>query len=148
MNDNVLPFRRRPDDPVLELPPAPTRREQTVATLTLAGDLGIIWKDLAVRYSWHHGVASSVLSTLHREGKIARLADKRDGCGIYVHLDHVHGRATRPYGSSVTNDLLSDMATFLSHRIPRCTHDDPRGHSCRSCEARMLLARIKDHQKK
>jgi hypothetical protein len=140
MDDNVLPFRPRPDTPAVELTP-PTRRASALATLELAGDDGITWRDLATRFSWHHGVASSVLSVLHKEGKVRRLAKKRDGCGIYVHPDHVHGRAISHYGSSVRNELLTDVVTFLA-TIPRCTHDDPRGHKCRSCQARVLHARI------
>lgn len=59
--------------------------------LTVA-DLRRIYPDL------HHGSLSSALTNLHRDGKLARLEDKRDRCHIYVLPGYVNGRVTQPAG--------------------------------------------------
>jgi hypothetical protein len=59
---------------------------------------GATWAEVAKARGWHHGQASSALSTLHRRGLIARLEASRDGCGIYVTPEYVHGRPTVPQG--------------------------------------------------
>lgn len=46
----------------------------------------------------HHGTLSGVLSVLHADMKIARLAEKREGCKIYVHPDYLDGRAAEAQG--------------------------------------------------
>lgn len=46
----------------------------------------------------HHGTVSGALSNLHKVGRIARLAEKRGGCKIYVLPGLVCGRATEPQG--------------------------------------------------
>lgn len=46
----------------------------------------------------HHGTISGVLSVLHGEYRIARLADTREGCKIYVHPDYLDGRAAEAQG--------------------------------------------------
>lgn len=43
----------------------------------------------------HHGQASSALTTLHQQGRIARLADRRNRCHIYVAPEYVAGRETQ-----------------------------------------------------
>lgn len=42
----------------------------------------------------HHGSISGSLTGLHKSGKIARLADTRGRCKIYVDLEYVDGRTT------------------------------------------------------
>lgn len=46
----------------------------------------------------HHGTISGTLSNLHREGRIARLSQKRGRCKIYVMPEYVGGRTTEPQG--------------------------------------------------
>lgn len=46
----------------------------------------------------HHGSISGALSNLHKARRIACLVDQRDRCHIYVGLDYVRDRETRPQG--------------------------------------------------
>lgn len=64
----------------------------------------------------HHGHTSGALSILHKEGKIARLAQKRRGCKVYVHRDHVFGRLTEPYGRMRPTLTDDEQARFENLR--------------------------------
>ena len=46
------------------------RRGDALIYLGLVGEQGATWRDLADYLDVHHGAASSVLSVLHREGKV------------------------------------------------------------------------------
>jgi hypothetical protein len=46
--------------------------------------------------SMHHGSISSALTNLHRDGRLARLEEKRDRCHVYVVPEFANGRATQP----------------------------------------------------
>lgn len=74
------------------------RQKYVVQMLHHRGRSGITWKELANITGWHHGQASGVLSVLHKEGRIARLLDKRARCRIYVHLTHIGDRLTDSQG--------------------------------------------------
>lgn len=69
---------------------------------------GATWKDIADRTGWHHGTTSGALSVLHKNGKIARLTQKRDKCRIYVLPEYVYGRETDEQGRK--------------HTCPECGH--------------------------
>ena len=77
-----------------------TKSRQTLTMLYLFNQKvnGTTWKELANHLGWHHGTASGVLSVLHKEGRISRLLDKRNGCRVYVINDYVAGRATDMQG--------------------------------------------------
>lgn len=49
----------------------------------------------------HHGQVSSALSTMHEDGYLARLAERRQKFEVYVHPDSVAGRETREHASAV-----------------------------------------------
>jgi hypothetical protein len=51
-----------------------------------------------VNPAWHHGDVSGCLSTLHKALVIARLADRRGRCKIYVMPEFVEGRSTERQG--------------------------------------------------
>jgi hypothetical protein len=74
------------------------RQKYVMFVLQIRGTRGITWKELAELTGWHHGQASGVLSVLHKEGRIARLLDKRARCRIYVHPSHVGDRLTDSQG--------------------------------------------------
>jgi hypothetical protein len=46
----------------------------------------------------HHGRVSGALSVLHKVGKLARLAETRDKCKVYVLPEFVDDRPTEPHG--------------------------------------------------
>jgi hypothetical protein len=80
-------------------PPHEDRREQALAFLATQGVRGGTWKELAEHLGIHHGSASSVLSLLHKNGRISCLAeDRRDRSHVYVLPDLVGGRPTRARG--------------------------------------------------
>lgn len=72
--------------------------------------LGLTWRELADALGVHHGVASGLLSGLHRRGLIERLGPthRRLRCSAYVLPEHVNGRDTVPYGRQRT--LTDDPA--------------------------------------
>jgi hypothetical protein len=60
---------------------------------------GLTWRDLATEAGWHHGQASGALSVLHKEGRIARLAEeRRTRCAVYVLPEYVEGRPVAAHG--------------------------------------------------
>jgi hypothetical protein len=73
------------------------RQSDTLGYAAVFGVEGITVKDLREMTDWHHGVASSVLSNLHMAERLARLAERRDRCAVYVLPEHVGGRETQPH---------------------------------------------------
>lgn len=59
---------------------------------------GVTWKEVADARGWHHGQATSALSTLHRRGFIVRLEETRQGCGVYVLPEYAGDRPTVAQG--------------------------------------------------
>ena len=68
------------------------RQKQTLIALNQSGYSGLTWKELGELFGWHHGQASGCLSVLHLEGMVARLAERRNRCSIYVIPEFVNGR--------------------------------------------------------
>ena len=89
------------------------RQRQVVRYLASQGTRGATWQDLAHRFGWHHGTASGALSVLHKAGVIARLAETRDRCKVYVHPLHVDDRTTEQHRPNVSTRLLIDMIDEL-----------------------------------
>lgn len=74
-------------------------RQQRVGNyLMRRGINGATWKELAEHYGWHHGTASGALSVLHKTGHVARLAERRYRCKVYVLPQFVQGREVEPHG--------------------------------------------------
>lgn len=73
-------------------------QEATVLIITEHRDRGATVADMREWLGVHHGTASGALSILHRNGRIARLAERRDGCKIYVVPQYVMGRTTETQG--------------------------------------------------
>lgn len=80
------------------------------------GAQGVTIVDLRSWFSeMHHGTLSSALTNLHRDGRLARLVDKRDRCHIYVLPEHVGDRPTepptaRPGGFDAAQAALNEQA--------------------------------------
>jgi hypothetical protein len=80
------------------------RQRRVLTWLAERGPVGATWKDVAGRYDWHHGQASGALSTLHKEGRVARLAEeRRTKCAVYVLPEHVGDRPTAAHGRQETD---------------------------------------------
>lgn len=69
-------------------------RSDALSLIIDSDTYGITVKELRQSMDWHHGVASSVLSTLHEQGDVARLSQRRDRCSVYVLKSKVEGRET------------------------------------------------------
>lgn len=76
------------------------RQAETIARVRLHGHYGYTVRELRAITGWHHGQASSVLSVLHKDGRLARLAESRNRCRVYVLPEYVDGRDTEPHGSA------------------------------------------------
>lgn len=59
---------------------------------------GGTWKEIADASGMHHGTVSGALSVLHKDGKIARLTERRNRCRVYVHPAYVNERDTDSQG--------------------------------------------------
>jgi hypothetical protein len=77
---------------------ASARQKEALRYARLGGTYGLTVKELRDMTGWHHGQASSVLSVLHKEGKLERLTTRRDRCQVYVRPAYVMGRETVPHG--------------------------------------------------
>lgn len=75
-------------------------REATLALVGGAGDRGFTVRELRETLQVHHGSASGALSTLHKNGDLARLSETRMRNKVYVTPRHVNGRDTETQGRS------------------------------------------------
>lgn len=73
-------------------------RETVYRHVTNTGAYGMTWSELADASGRHHGSTSGALSTLHKQGDIARLTDKREGRKIYVGTPYINGRPIEEHG--------------------------------------------------
>lgn len=93
------------------------RQRRVLGYLRNAGLEGLTWKELAEYMHWHHGSASGVLSVLHKEGHIARLAtQRRHRCAVYVLPEYVQGRATAAQGRSKPDAAPGPLALTDAER--------------------------------
>lgn len=83
--------------------------EKTLDLLINARKDGVTVADVRRKLRIHHGTASGLLSALHREGVIMRLADKRGAYKIYVLPRYVGKRETERQGRA--------------HTCPECGHE-------------------------
>jgi hypothetical protein len=75
------------------------RQYKVLRALDMNAQLGLTWRDVADVFGWHHGQASGALSVLHKEGRIARLAEeRRNRCAVYVLPEYVNGRPVAAHG--------------------------------------------------
>lgn len=106
-----------------------TRQRQalTLTSLRDSGPNGLTWKELGDARHWHHGQASGVLSVLHKEGRIARLAERRNKCEVYVLPEHVDGRDTKPHGRKrpTLTDDEQRVLDALTKAVDRTSNADP-----------------------
>lgn len=65
---------------------------------------GATWAEVADALDLHHGQASASLSSLHLEGRIARLKERRQRSQIYVLPEYVGDREVAPYRPNRARD--------------------------------------------
>lgn len=80
------------------------------------GQVGATIADLRAQFDYlHHGSLSSALTNLHRDGRLARLVDKRDRCHIYVLPVDVGDRPVeQPTASAYRGAVPSDAQARLN----------------------------------
>ncbi|GAB2733159.1 hypothetical protein [Nocardioides pakistanensis] len=87
-----------------------SRQDETRTRLTAARTDGLTVAEVCAATGWHHGTASGVLSVLHMVGDIARLAQTRNGCKIYVMPRYVGARVVEPQGRKAKPTSASPFA--------------------------------------
>ncbi|HVQ18919.1 MAG TPA: hypothetical protein VMT27_07775 [Actinomycetes bacterium] len=106
------------------------RQRETLRRVSAARFFGMTWKDLADSEGWHHGQASGALSVLHKQGRLARLRERRDRCEIYVIPDFVDGRELSPHRPNSHKAALTDAEQAVVERA--------RSHSAEPVVAQLL----------
>jgi hypothetical protein len=76
------------------------RQARILQALALAGPMGRTVVDLRDGNANHHGKTSSALTSLHKDGRIARLVEKRNNSHVYVLPEHLDGRTNVPPGAN------------------------------------------------
>lgn len=88
--------------------PAPQERMlKTLRYLREREHKGATWFELGQNFDWHHGQSSAVLSTLHREGRISRLKEKRGKSYVYIDNMWIGDRETGKHGRQTHEDPYS-----------------------------------------
>ena len=146
MNDdnNVVPLRRgNPPDLMAMLVRGTDRRSAVRILLDQRGAEGMTWSEVSQALGIHHGAASALLSHMHREQQIARLAlDHREGSSVYVLPQYVAGRQTLPAKRS--SELTHDLAAMVERLHTGCSHPEHMPHpTCKQCQMRELLVRYR-----
>lgn len=74
------------------------RRQRSILEhLSGSGPVGSTVAELRRDLTEHHGQISGSLSSMHRDGLIVALMERRNGCGVYVLPEHRQGRLERPF---------------------------------------------------
>lgn len=110
------------------------RARQAITYLDAMGQRGLTVVDLREVTGLHHGQASSVLSVLHKAGKIARLAERRDRCQVYVLPEYVRDRETVPYTPNRRNRVEQVKAAVRAV----CTYENEHGQGMRMASIDMI----------
>lgn len=101
--------------------PAKHARVQDVVMVYIGsrGQVGATIADLRDQFDYlHHGSLSSALTSLHRDGRLARLVDKRDRCHIYVLPVNVADRDTEgPRALGAASDAANEQARQEGHDL-------------------------------
>lgn len=74
------------------------RQDRALRLLSASGGFGVTVAEFRGVTGLHHGKASSVLSTLHHDGLVARLLERRERCAVYVRPEFVGDRETATHG--------------------------------------------------
>jgi hypothetical protein len=80
------------------------------------GEQGLTVVDLREITDLHHGQASSALSTLHRLGQLAMLAERRDRCHVYVVPKYIGERDTVEPRRNKSREHVAALRTYLDQR--------------------------------
>lgn len=105
------------------------QQSATLEALNMAGMHGLTYRELNAALGIDHGSSSGVLSNLHDTGWIARLAQRRGRCKVYVALEYVNGRETEVQGRNKPELLPHNhryRAQLPKGECPACDDNDAR----------------------
>lgn len=144
--ENVYPLmrpQREEESPPAEEPVQHNRLEVAYAWIRTMDLTGMTWHDLAETTGWHHGQASSALTTLHKRGRIKRLHTTRDRCHVYVAPEFVGDRPLDEPRLSVNNQMLADAIEILRGTDWCGLHSStlPQPDTCQECKVIDLVTR-------
>lgn len=98
-----------------------SRQTQVLQYLDYVQYQGATWRELATEFNWHHGQASGVLSVLHKEGAIFRLAkERRNRCSVYVRTEYLNDREFEMHNSAKRKDETYWRKKFASEIDKAC----------------------------
>lgn len=80
---------------------------------------GATWNELGEELDLHHGAISGVLSTLHKQGIICRLTERRSRSQVYILPKYVNQRQTEAYKPNVSARLLNEILKELDADLAR-----------------------------
>ena len=100
------------------------RQRQVLDHLSRMEGDGATWAEVAAALSLHHGQASASLSSLHLEGRVERLKERRGRSQIYVLPEYVGERETAPHRSNRPRNTVD--AHEVWHEGYVAGHDDGR----------------------
>jgi hypothetical protein len=61
-----------------------SKRDEVVERIRRRGELGLTCRELEIATGWHHGMASSPLSAVARQGRVQATGERRLGYAVYV----------------------------------------------------------------
>jgi hypothetical protein len=106
-------------------------QSQVVESVRVRGSHGMTIAELREDFRMHHhGSLSGALTVLHKAGRLARLAEKRNRCSIYVYPGYEAGRLTvaakrQPKVAHVK--ITSSMdAEFIGHLVIAALNEKDR----------------------
>lgn len=119
------------------------RQRRVLEGMVRRGWLGATVKEVRESTGWHHGVASGVLSVLHKDGRLARLTDRRDRCAIYVLPEHVDGRDTAPHHANrrVTSEMYDEALDLIADLYGPLSRGLTPGYDAMSRAERLIIGR-------
>lgn len=112
-----------------------SNKERVFRSLSGRHGSGMTAREVSSALGLHHGSASSALSTLHKEGRVSRLKEKRNGYTLYVTVGFEQGRETKPYQKQKGDSSGHIEAAELRKQVERLedvindclqVFDDPR----------------------
>lgn len=128
-------------------------RDLIYSRLDVAGHRGLTCAEMREAIGTHHGAVSGAMAVLHRDLKIARLTEKREGYKVYVHPDFLDGRKAEAQGSgTLPKDEVEELLA-LRDFIDYWLEEDVTGSrfvttlSRAEMHKKMFFARLKELRK-
>lgn len=130
------------------------KTQQALLTLLAqCGPLGQTWREAQQALvdldreefgAAHHGVVTGALSNLHKDGRVARLRERRNRCEVYVLPEYVDGRETVAQGRRHKSRLTADDTYLLRNALTTASTYPPESGTRRTLTGLIALVRRLD----